>query len=77
MLFLEDIRERLAVIPLDESGYFATLADASARRITGGQIHDALMLRCAANAAAETIYTWNVKHFQRIAPDLADRIRTP
>ena len=24
-----------------------------------------------------TIYTWNLKHFRQLAPDLADRIRTP
>jgi hypothetical protein len=26
---------------------------------------------------AERIYTWNVRHFQRVAPDLAERIVAP
>ena len=77
LLFLDDVRERLTVILLDEAGYIDTLRDLAARGIPGGQIYDGLVLRCAASVAAETIYTWNVKHFQRIAPHLADCIRTP
>jgi hypothetical protein len=30
-----------------------------------------------ADRDARAVYTWNLKHFRRIAPDLADRIRTP
>ena len=35
------------------------------------------VLPCARKIQAEKIYTWNVKHFQMVAPDLADRIVTP
>jgi hypothetical protein len=31
--------------------------------------------RCAVKAKAETIYTWNVKHFNRL--DVASRVKTP
>jgi hypothetical protein len=34
-------------------------------------------LACAREIQAERIYTWNVKHFQMVAPDLAGRIATP
>jgi len=44
---------------------------------SGGMIYDALLLACARKVQAERIYTWNVKHFQTVAPDLADRIMTP
>ena len=32
---------------------------------------------CARNAACDRIYTLNVRHFQQLAPDLADRIGAP
>jgi hypothetical protein len=47
------------------------------RGFTGGRVYDALLLSCAPKAKAQTIYTWNAKHFQAIAPELAGRIRTP
>ncbi len=44
---------------------------------TGAIIYDALILACARKARAEVIYTWNVKHFRLVAPDLSDRIVEP
>ncbi|HEY1423549.1 MAG TPA: PIN domain-containing protein [Candidatus Acidoferrum sp.] len=43
----------------------------------GGRIYDALHLCCARKAACDRIYTFNVRHFQQLAPDLADRIGAP
>lgn len=43
----------------------------------GPMIFDALLLACARKANAKFIYTSNVKHFRRIAPDLAARILEP
>jgi predicted nucleic acid-binding protein len=77
LLFVEEIRHRLSIIALNESEYCAALEDAAGRGFTGGRIYDALLLRCAMKVKAENIYTWNAKHFQAIAPEIADRIRTP
>jgi hypothetical protein len=41
------------------------------------KVYDALLLRRAEKCGAERIYTWNLSHPRRIAPDLADRGRTP
>jgi hypothetical protein len=43
----------------------------------GGRIYNALHLSCARNAACDRIYILNVRHFQQLAPDLADRIGAP
>ena len=40
-------------------------------------IYDAIILAYARKIRATAIYTHNVKHFQRIAPDLANIIREP
>jgi hypothetical protein len=43
----------------------------------GGRIYDALHLRRARQAACDRVYTFNVRHFQQLAPDLAGRIGAP
>jgi len=77
LLFVQEIRERLVLVTLQEAEYFATLESTAGREFTSGRVYDALLLRCAAKVKAHVIYTWNLRHFQTIAPELASRIRTP
>ena len=77
MLFVQELRDRLTIVSLDEGEYFATIQEAAARGLTSGRVYDALILRCAAKVKAQTIYTWNLKHFRAIAPDQSAHIRTP
>ena len=71
------LREALTVVPLNASDYDAALDDLASRRLVGGLVYDALILRCAVRARADVIYTWNDRHFRRLAPELADQIRAP
>ncbi len=77
MLFVQEVRDRLTLVSLDESEYFETIQRAAASGFTSGRVYDALLLRCAAKVKAKTVYTWNVKHFRAIAPGEAASIRTP
>ena len=77
MLFVNELRERLALISLDEAEYLTAIQGCVDRSFAGGRVYDALLLGCAGKSKAQTIYTWNLKHFQLIAPELASRIRTP
>jgi predicted nucleic acid-binding protein len=77
MLFLATIKERLTVISLDEEEHFSAIEGASALAVVGGVIYDALVAQCALKAKAQTIYTWNVKHFQRFGPSVATRLKMP
>ena len=43
----------------------------------GGRVYDALYLAAARSADCTQIYTFNLRHFCELAPELADRIRTP
>jgi len=45
--------------------------------LSGGIIYDALLLLCAKSVDAERIYTFNVRDFQRLMPDVANRISAP
>jgi predicted nucleic acid-binding protein len=77
MLFVQEARDRCTLVSLDESEYYSTLTLAAEKGLTGGRIYDALLLKCAAKVKAERIFTWNLKHFRAIAPELVSRIRTP
>lgn len=76
-LFVDEVRKRLTAVPLSAEEYYETMRAASERGIAGGRVYDALLLQCARKSKAEIIYTWNLKHFQSIAPDLTKRMRTP
>src|SRR4051794_33650563 len=77
MLFLTSIRDRLSIVTLSGGEYFNAIEAAAAEDVMGGGIYDALLAHCALKAGAETIYTWNVKHFKRLGPDIARRVSTP
>ena len=77
MLFIADIRERLSVIALDGDEYTDLLEKAAAAGIVGGAIYDAVLVACALKSGAESIYTWNVRHFVRFGPEVTRRVRTP
>ena len=77
MSFLEDMARRLTFIALDAEEYWETIADAAASGVVGGLTYDALLARCAIKAKAETIYTWNIGHFQQFGNHVARLIKTP
>ena len=76
-LLLEHFKNSLHCISLTADEVLQTIHRTAALKLSGGIIYDALILACARKIQAEQIYTWNVKHFQMVAPDLAERIVTP
>ncbi|MGD0521985.1 MAG: PIN domain-containing protein [Terracidiphilus sp.] len=76
-LLVEQIAARMTVVPLSAEDYVATLRETARMGLSGGIVFDALLLACARKIGAEQIYTWNVRHYRMVAPDLAERILTP
>jgi predicted nucleic acid-binding protein len=72
-----DAASRFTLIGLEPLEVLAVAQRCSETGISGGTIYDALILACARKMQAEAIYTFNNRHFLRIAPDLASIIRTP
>src|SRR5713101_6334425 len=70
LLFVEDIRERLTTVTLDDNEYFSAITDAAAEGVAGGTIYDALIARCALKGKAAVIYTWNLDHFRRVGSEV-------
>ena len=77
LLFLDQMRERLTVITLDEEDYCSAIASAVEQRVAGGTIYDALLAKCALKANVTTIYTWDLDHFRLLGPEVARRLQTP
>jgi predicted nucleic acid-binding protein len=77
LLFVQETRDRFTIVSLDEDGYYKTIEQTATRGAPSSRVYDALLLQCAIKIKAETIYTWNLKHFRAIRPDAADRVRTP
>ncbi len=77
MLFIGSIRERLSIVALSGDEYADALQASSALGIVGGGIYDAMLAHCALKARAETIYSWNVKHYAQCGPEVTRRLRTP
>jgi predicted nucleic acid-binding protein len=76
-LLVEQIAARLNVVALSAEEYAATLRETARMGLSGSIVFDALLLACARKVDAQRIYTWNLRHFQMVAPDLAERILTP
>lgn len=76
-LFVGQIVDRVSLVTLTAPEYAEIICAAAQLRIAGGTIFDALLLACARKVNAERIYTWNIRHFKLVAPDLAHRIITP
>lgn len=77
LLFLGSLNERLAIVALDANEYFSSLERFASLGVIGGTIYDAMLAACALKADAETIYTWNLRHFRRCGAEIAARVRTP
>ncbi len=77
LLYLEDIRKSCIVVSLDEEEYWNALREGGRLGISGGTVYDLLIGTCARKAAAKSIYTWNPRHFERLGPEIAKRVKVP
>jgi predicted nucleic acid-binding protein len=66
MVLIAEVRERLSISALDAGEYVRTL-----------EKYDALLAACAIKANAETIYSWNMRHYSMLGPEVAARLRRP
>ena len=76
VLAVETFLKRLTPIALSAEEYLETLRSTANLARFG----ERFTTRCtwpARKVDAKRIYTWNVRHFRMVAPDLAGRIVTP
>ncbi len=65
------------VVTPEADDYRAVITFLADREIRGRVVYDALLIQAARKSGADVILTFNDRDFRRVAPDLADRIRTP
>lgn len=74
---VQSTRQRFSVVTLTPDEHLAAIESFVAEGLSGAMIYDALILACARKVKANRIYTLDLHHFRRIAPDLALRILEP
>jgi predicted nucleic acid-binding protein len=77
LLFINNIRERLTIVGLTADEYAKTLQTFAELGVVGGAIYDALLAGCALKASAETLFTWNIRHYSQLGPKIAPLLQTP
>jgi predicted nucleic acid-binding protein len=65
------------IVTITPQMYRETIRECAENGWMGGRVYDALHLRCARKSDCERIFTFNVRHFQQLAPDLTQRIGAP
>jgi predicted nucleic acid-binding protein len=76
-LLTQNILPHFEVTVLSAKDYQDAIHGCATQGWTGGRVYDPLHLRAAQKAGCDQIYTFNVRHFQQLAPELANLIRTP
>jgi predicted nucleic acid-binding protein len=73
----ENILPYVQVVSLEPADYQRVAREMAAGHWRSGKIYDALHLCCAEKQPIDLIYTFNVGDFQRLAPHLRTKIRSP
>jgi toxin FitB len=77
MLFITDIGNRMTVMSLRADEYGGMLQKYASIGVVGGAIYDAFLAACALKAKAESLYTWNHRHYGQFGPDVTRILKTP
>ena len=72
MPFVTDLRAQLTPVEV-----FKVICDLASSGVVGGAVYDGLIAQCALKAKADIIYSWNIRHFQRLGPEIERRLRVP
>ena len=76
--FLADnVLQRFEIVTLSAKEYQDAIQRCSQNGWAGGRVYDVLHLDSAKKATCDRIYTFNVRHFQQLAPDLRGLIGSP
>ncbi|MHC1765198.1 MAG: type II toxin-antitoxin system VapC family toxin [Verrucomicrobiia bacterium] len=63
----ENIIKHFKITSLTATDYTGVILEAALAGVQGGTIYDAVLVKCAAKAEVEKIFTLNVRHFRSVA----------
>ena len=67
----------LNIVDVTAKGHLAAIGVCAGAGWKGGRIHDAVHIQAALQAECDVIYTYDVAHFQSLAPEWGNRIQSP
>lgn len=76
-LLNENILPHFEIVTLSAKEHVETVQKCMQQGWTGGRVYDALHLRSATKSFCERVYTLNIRHFQQLAPEIAEQIMAP
>jgi predicted nucleic acid-binding protein len=76
-LLAQNILPYFHIVALTAADYSSVLRQAAEKGWTGGLIYDALHLAAANSSRCQRIYTFNLRHFLQLAPNLQNIICSP
>jgi predicted nucleic acid-binding protein len=76
-LLKQNVLARFETVAITAREYHRTIAALADAAIVGGATYDAIHAACARKAGVDRIYTFNLSHFVRVAPDLRERLAAP
>jgi len=63
-----NLMKRLKILTISPSAYLRAIRNVADLGFKSGMVYDALHIACAEAGGCERIYTFNLKHFQRLNP---------
>ncbi len=76
-LLIEQLEEKLSLVWLDGDEYRAAIRRMATMGIVGGAVYDWLIAACALKAGTRHLYTWNVRHFDMLGPEIQKVVSLP
>ena len=76
-LLIQQIEEKLTLVWLDGDQYRAAIRHMATMEIVGGAVYDGLIAACALKAGTRHLYTWNVRHFDMLGPEIQKIVTMP
>jgi predicted nucleic acid-binding protein len=67
----------LNIVDVTAKAHLAAIAVCADAGWKGGRIHDAVHIQAATQAGCDCIYTYDVAHFQSLAPEWGERSQPP
>ena len=76
-LVVQGIEQRFTLVWLDGDEYCSAIRRMAHLEIMGGAVYDGLVAACALKAGADHLYTWNVRHFDLLGPEIQKLVTLP
>jgi predicted nucleic acid-binding protein len=77
IMIQQSVLPHFEIVDVNAQSYLAAIVACGSAGWKGGRIHDAVHIQAAVQAGCELIYTYDIAHFQSLAPEWSGRIQSP